>query len=156
MSDLTIKRLQDLELFAGCKRSELRQIDQLVVTIDVPAGRTLSMEGGYGCEFFVLVDGVANLHGASSGEAALLTAGAWFGEQALVDSKPRNATVTTVTPSTLLVFGRREFNTLMSGFPTVRALLGQRPAIDPKPAGVGTPHPGPVPGALALGAVSGQ
>src|SRR6476659_6354754 len=113
MSDVTIKRLQDLELFSGCKRSELRQIDRLVVTVDVPAGRTLSMEGGHGSEFFVLVDGMANLH-AASGEAALLTAGAWFGEQSLIDGTPRHATVTTVTPATLLVFSRREFQSLVS------------------------------------------
>src|SRR3954463_5323893 len=101
-----INRLRNLELFAGCRPSELRQIDQLLVTLDVPAGRTLCTEGTRGREFFVLVDGVANLH-ASNGDAALLSAGSWFGDRALLEHAQRDATITTVTDTTLLVFGQR-------------------------------------------------
>ena len=79
MSRTTIERLRNLELFAGCGRRELERIDQLTVTLQIPAGRRLCAEGARGEEFFVLLDGVANLH-SSSGGASLLGAGAWFGE----------------------------------------------------------------------------
>src|SRR5690348_904026 len=108
MSEATINRLARLPLFAGCRRSQLRKIDRLTVTLDVPAGRPLCREGVRGNEFFVIIDGVANLH-SSNGNAALLTKGAWFGERALIEHTTRDATVTTVTDATVLVFGRREF-----------------------------------------------
>src|SRR3954453_2367685 len=134
MSDVTIRRLQAIELFAGCRRSELRKIDQLLVTIDVKAGRTICREGARGAEFYVLLDGVAHLH-TSSGEAFMLDAGTWFGERALLDNAQRNATVTTVTDATLLVFGRREFNTLCADFASVRVRLEQQ--VEREPVGVG-------------------
>ena len=122
MSRTTIERLRNLDLFAGCGRRELERIDQLTVTLQIPAGRRLCAEGARGQEFFVLVDGVANLH-SSSGSAALLGAGAWFGEGALLDGAPRRATIATVSDTMVLVFGRREFRALWSDFPTVRARL---------------------------------
>ncbi|HEY3831388.1 MAG TPA: cyclic nucleotide-binding domain-containing protein [Acidimicrobiia bacterium] len=125
MSDITIRRLRNLELFRGCNRSELEKIDQLTTTLVFRAGKTLCTEGALAHEFFVLVDGVANLH-SSRGEAALLGPGTWFGEGALINGAHRIATVTTVTDTMVLVFGRREFRTLCTDVPTVLARIERR------------------------------
>ena len=125
MSDITIRRLRNLELFRGCNGSELEKIDRLTTTLVFPAGKTLCTEGAPAHEFFVVADGVANLH-SSRGEAALLGPGTWFGEGALIDGAHRIATVTTVTASMLLVFGRREFRTLCTDVPTVLARIERR------------------------------
>ncbi|HEY1738971.1 MAG TPA: cyclic nucleotide-binding domain-containing protein [Acidimicrobiia bacterium] len=125
MSDITIRRLRNLELFRGCNRSELEKIDRLTTTLVFGAGKTLCTEGGRAQEFFVLVDGVANLH-SSRGDAALLVPGTWFGEGVLVNGAQRVATVTTVTDTMLLVFGRREFRTLCTDVPTVLARIERR------------------------------
>jgi CRP/FNR family transcriptional regulator, cyclic AMP receptor protein len=122
MSGVSIRRLAALELFAGCRRTTLERADQLGSTIDVAAGRTLCKEGEPGTEFFVLLDGEAEVR-TEAGTVAVIRPGAWFGEAALLDATPRRATVTTTTPATIIVFGKREFNGLLSIAPSVRNRL---------------------------------
>ena len=151
MSKVTLRRMGALELFGGCRRSQLARIDQLGVTLVVRPGRALCVEGARGAEFFVLVDGLLDVR-ASIGTVALLRAGAWFGEAALIDNAPRRATVTTRTESMLIVFGRREFNTLLEIAPQVRARL-QRSASLVVHEAVPTRQPWyqPIPSGLPLG-----
>jgi CRP-like cAMP-binding protein len=118
MASSSISRLKSLELFTGCSRADLAAIDRLGVTLDLPAGTTLCAEAHPGLEFFVLLEGVAEVH-TVAGTAAVLRPGAWFGEIALIDGAPRRATVTSRTPVTVLVFGKREFGTLRSVNPDV-------------------------------------
>jgi voltage-gated potassium channel len=122
MSKATMQRLGRLELFEGCRRSQLEKIDELGGTLVVPSDQTLCVEGTPGAEFFVLVDGLVDVR-TSTGTHALLRPGAWFGEAALIDKAPRRATVVTRTASMLIVFGRSEFNTLLEIAPQVRTLL---------------------------------
>ena len=88
----------------------------------MPAGRTLCQEGEAGAEFFVLLDGEAEVRTEAQTLGAI-RAGAWFGEAALLDGAPRAATVTTTTRATIIVFGKREFNGLLSIAPSVRSRL---------------------------------
>ena len=76
----------------------------------------LVAEGEVGKEAFVIVEGNAVV---SRGGEVLNTIGPGnpFGEMALVDRSPRNATVTASTPMRLLVIGQREFVGLMDGSP---------------------------------------
>jgi CRP-like cAMP-binding protein len=122
MSAVTIRRLEGIELFRGCRKSQLEWIDRLGITVVRPAGRTLCSEGKPGSEFFLLVDGLVEVH-SSGGRLALLHAGAWFGETALLHNTVREASVTTVVDSMLIVFDRREFNTLRDLAPQVRQRL---------------------------------
>ena len=122
MSKSTIRRLAALELFVSCRRSQLEQIDRLGVTLDVPAGRILCVEGQPGDEFFVLLAGVADVRTAS-GTAALVFPGGWFGETALIDGAPRRATVAARCDSTVLVFNRAEFIDLLRIAPAVARRL---------------------------------
>jgi CRP-like cAMP-binding protein len=122
MSKATIQRLSHLELFEGCRRSQLAKIDQLARPLVVPPEQTLCVEGTPGAEFFVLVDGLVDVR-TSAGTCARLCPGAWFGEAALIDNTPRRATVVTRTASMLIVFGRSEFNTLLEIAPQVRTRL---------------------------------
>jgi CRP-like cAMP-binding protein len=127
MSRITLDRLGSFDLFARCRRADLAAIDRLGVTVDLPAGRTLCSEGTPGKEFFVLLAGFVDVCTAF-GTAALLRPGAWFGEAALLDGAPRRATVTTRTPVTVIVFGKREFNALLAVKPRIRAQLEQTTA----------------------------
>ncbi len=124
MSKSTIRRLASLELFASCRRSELEAIDRLGVTLDVPAGRVLCLEGQPGEEFFVLLSGSAEVR-STSGAAALVFPGGWFGETALLDGAPRRATVAARCDSTVLVFNRIEFAQLLHIAPALHARLQQ-------------------------------
>jgi CRP-like cAMP-binding protein len=122
MASTTIARLKSVELFTGCSRSQLTAIDRLGVTLDLPAGATLCTEARPGAEFFVLLAGLAEVR-TVSGAAAVLRPGAWFGEIALIDHTPRRATVTSRTPVTVLVFGKREFNGLRGVNPHIEECL---------------------------------
>jgi CRP-like cAMP-binding protein len=122
MSKATIRRIAGLELFSDCRRAELAQIDQLGTTIDVPAGRTLCNESAPGYEFFVLLAGDVDVR-TSAGTVALVHAGGWFGELALLDGEPRRATVTATTDVRVTVFDRREFNCMLAVAPSVRAVI---------------------------------
>jgi hypothetical protein len=134
----TISRLRDLELFTGCGRGDLAVIDSSGATLDVPSGRRLCTEGTTGEEFFVLLTGLAEVSTAS-GRLAVLGAGGWFGEVALLTRSPRRASVLTIAASTLLVFGQREFRTLLDIAP-VRARLERSAQLV---VGDSTPRPRP-------------
>jgi CRP-like cAMP-binding protein len=122
MPNKNTRRLASLDLFAKCRRADLVTIDRMACTIDLPAGRRVCTEGEHGAQFFVLLEGLAELRTAS-GTMAMLHPGAWFGETSLLDGAPRRATVISKTPITLLVFGKREFQSLLALAPFVRLEL---------------------------------
>lgn len=122
MRTTPIQRLAAVDLFADCRRSDLTRIDQLGCTLTLPGGRTLCTEGAEGNEFFVLVDGCAEVR-TQQGTVALLHPGAWFGETALLGGGTRRATVTTLTEVIVVVFGKREFRALLDVEPNIRARL---------------------------------
>lgn len=110
-----------MPLFVGCAGKELAQIAHVADEIDFKAGKTLIREGAPGSEFFVLLQGAAEV--TRGGEKIdELGPGDFFGEVALVSEAPRNASVTTTTPVRALVVTTASF----------RALLEHAPAIESK------------------------
>lgn len=116
MADDYLEHLRAVPLFATCSNADLAAIAAAVDELEVEAGRVLVAEGEVGKEAFVIVEGEAVV---SRGGEVLNTIGPGnpFGEMALVDRSPRNATVTASTPMRLLVIGQREFVGLMDGSP---------------------------------------
>ncbi len=105
-------------LFGGLSKRELGQVASIADEIDLPADKLLIREGEHGREFFVLLEGEAEV--ARKGKKlATRRAGEFFGEIALVSNLPRIATVTTRKPVRALVIRDVEF----------RALLRKEPAI---------------------------
>jgi CRP-like cAMP-binding protein len=111
--------LRRVPLFAGLRDRDLAEIERLVDEIDVPAGSRLTREGAFGQEFFVIIEGSVRVE-RDGRELNTLGPGDFLGEIALLDGKPRSATVTTVEPSRLLVLGHREFHSLIDTRPDVR------------------------------------
>jgi CRP/FNR family transcriptional regulator, cyclic AMP receptor protein len=105
-------------LFAGLAKRELGQVAALADEIDLPAEKVLIREGERGREFFVLLDGEAEVT-RKGRKLATRRTGEFFGEIALVSSLPRVATVKTRKASRVLVIRDVEF----------RALLRKAPAI---------------------------
>jgi CRP/FNR family cyclic AMP-dependent transcriptional regulator len=106
-------------LFSRCSKRELQRIAQLADEIDLPAGKELTTEGARGREFFVILDGKADVQrGASS--VASLGPGDFFGEIALVTDVPRTATVTATTPIRALVITDRAFRELLRASPQIQ------------------------------------
>src|ERR671930_2110843 len=105
-------------LFAGLSKSELGQVASIADEIDLPADKVLIREGERGREFFVLLEGEAEV--ARKGKKlATRRAGEFFGEIALVSTLPRIATVKTRTPSRALVIRDLEFRQLIQRTPAI-------------------------------------
>ena len=85
----------------------------------MPAGQVLTTEGDSGREFFVLVDGAADVR-RNGRKVGTLGSGDFFGEIALVSERPRTATVTTTGPVLLLVVTDRAFRELMRNMPSIQ------------------------------------
>ena len=110
--------LRDIWLFSACSNSQLRTIRRAIEEVVVPKGRVLCEEGSIGREFFFIVEGKASVS-RDGRRAATLGPGAYFGELALLDRKPRSATVISDTEMTLLVLEQRRFNGLLDEMPAL-------------------------------------
>ena len=110
--------LKSIWLFSSCTTSELRKIRGSLDEVEVPAGKVLVEEGRIGQEFFLIVDGTAAVL-RSGKKVAILGPGGHFGELALLDRRPRSATVVSETEMDLLVLSQRQFNSLLEVVPTI-------------------------------------
>jgi CRP/FNR family transcriptional regulator, cyclic AMP receptor protein len=108
--------LAKVPLFSACSKKELQLIARRAERVKVPAGKVLVREGAAGAEFFVILDGTADVtrHGQ---RVATLGPGDSFGELALLDRSPRNATVTAKTEMDVAVLGQREFAAMIDEVP---------------------------------------
>jgi CRP-like cAMP-binding protein len=113
-----IELLKRVPLFAGCSKKELARIATLADEIDFRPGKTLIREGAPGREFFILVDGSAQI---SRKGKRIDTAGPgdFFGEMALLADQPRNATVITTSDVDALVVTARSFRDLIGDNPLI-------------------------------------
>lgn len=105
-------------LFAGLGKQQLARVAAIADEIDLPEGKALTREGERGREFFILLEGEAEVR-RNGRKLATRRAGEFFGEVALLSDVPRIATVTATSPVRALVIRDREF----------RALVEQTPAI---------------------------
>jgi CRP/FNR family transcriptional regulator, cyclic AMP receptor protein len=105
-------------LFEHCSRRELDALQRVTTAMEVPPGRVLATQGETGREFFVIVDGSADVTRGRT-RVGVLGPGAFFGEMSLLEHKPRAATVTTLEPTTVLVLNTREFDSVVKTMPSV-------------------------------------
>jgi CRP-like cAMP-binding protein len=103
--------LRQIPLFSGLEDRDLESLSEEFNERHFPAGQAIALEGEGGLVFFVVEKGEAEVevHGDPVGT---LGPGASFGEIALIDRRPRTATVTAKTDLTcysLPVFVFRPF-----------------------------------------------
>jgi CRP/FNR family transcriptional regulator, cyclic AMP receptor protein len=114
--------LATIPLFKNLSAKQLAAVSGLVTPLDVKQGRVLIREGEIGREFFVVVDGEAEVR--RNGEVvAVRGAGTFFGEMALLFDRPRNASVVARTDMTIEVIERQDFRRLLDAFPDLYAPL---------------------------------
>ncbi|MGB7293499.1 MAG: FAD-dependent oxidoreductase [Thermodesulfobacteriota bacterium] len=91
-------------------------------------GDYIIMEGDPGTNFFVISNGeVEVVRGGKERESpdilAVLGPGDFFGEMALIDNRPRNASIRALTPVEVLVMGRNIFQQISSALAPFREIL---------------------------------
>ena len=116
--DQRLERLSSVSLFRALSRKELETLARAADAIEVPAGATLVQEGSTGREFFIVLSGEVSVRVADQ-EVAVLKEGEWFGELAIIDPAPRDATVTALSPCELLVIDARRFGPLLEEVPVL-------------------------------------
>ena len=114
--DTKLADLGRLWLFSSLSKKELGTIARRADEVRVPAGKVLTAEGKPGHEFFLIIEGQANVERGGR-VIATLTPGQYFGELSLLDRGPRSATVVAATEMNLLVLGQREFSGVLDEVP---------------------------------------
>jgi CRP-like cAMP-binding protein len=116
--DAKVDLIRKVPLFSKLPKAALRRVASLADEIDLPEGRTLTREGDRGREFFVLLEGSADVR-RKGRKVNTLGEGDFLGEIALVSKAPRTATVTTTAPTKALVITDRGFAALMRESPQI-------------------------------------
>jgi CRP-like cAMP-binding protein len=112
VADARAARLKAVPLFAHCTAKQIQFIATQVEDMDFPTGRVLCKEGQSGGDFFLLIDGAADVT-RKGRRIAKMVPGDFFGEIAVVDGGPRTATVTTTESTRCLVLGPRQFQNVV-------------------------------------------
>ena len=111
-------KLAEVPLFQGLSHKQLREISGLMTEVNLKAGKVLTREGSLGQEFIVVLDGEIEIsHGGKP--FATRGAGTYVGEIALLDNRPRTATVTAKTDVVAEVLDRREFTAMLEKSPDI-------------------------------------
>ena len=131
-----IELLKKVPLFSLCSNRELAEIAILADEVDLRQGKELIREGARGREFFVLLEGRADVT-KNGRRINRMGAGEFFGEIALVARSPiRTATVTATTPVRVLVITAQNFRRLLERSPDLRLKVLEALAERVGPAGI--------------------
>ena len=111
--------LQKTELFAELPETELKAVSQIANEVSYPAGSMLFEEGDEGDSLYLMVDGKVSIIKADTEVLFFDEKGYCLGEVALIDNKPRSATVKTVRPTQFLRITRNDFFNAMAREPRI-------------------------------------
>lgn len=115
-----VELIKSVPLFEELSRRHLDEVAGIADEIDLREGKELTKEGRPGREFFVLIEGSADVNKGSR-RVNQMGPGDFFGEIALVTKRPRTATVVATSPVRALVITDRSFRTLLERQPEIQA-----------------------------------
>ncbi|MBT8217223.1 MAG: ATP-binding cassette domain-containing protein [Acidimicrobiia bacterium] len=115
--EISPARLAAIPLFSEIAPDELAELADRFAADHFVAGEDVFAEGDPADRFHVIARGVVEvMHRDEDGQEeviAHLEDGDFFGEMALLDDAPRNATIRAVTPTLTLSLDRRQFESLL-------------------------------------------
>jgi CRP/FNR family cyclic AMP-dependent transcriptional regulator len=116
--DGKIELIRKVPLFSKLDKKGLADVAHIADELDLPKGKMMAEEGDRGREFFVLLEGEADV---TKGDRSInrLGEGDFFGEIALVTQMPRTASVTATSDVRVLVITERDFAALLKRSPQV-------------------------------------
>jgi CRP-like cAMP-binding protein len=114
--------LQQVPTFGACSEQELEHLLDLAEMRAVEGGTEVLREGDFGDEFFLVAQGDVAV-ARRDRPVAQLGPGSFFGELALFDDAPRNASVSAVGPTAFVVFNRAGFRRALDDVPALRDSL---------------------------------
>jgi CRP/FNR family transcriptional regulator, cyclic AMP receptor protein len=114
-----VELIKGVPLFAECSKKELSEVAGIADEIDLREGKELTKQGGVGREFFILVEGTAEVRKGTR-RVNMLGPGDFFGEISLIRHTPRTATVVATSPVRTLVITERSFRSLLEHQPGIQ------------------------------------
>lgn len=127
MADALTESLSRVWIFGGLAEDELARLSDLARIKAYKARETIVEKGDEANEFFVLLRGRAKVstQGSDGADAAInvMGPGEVFGEVAILDGRPRSATVTTLEECELAVVDKRAFHDLLASSPPIAVKL---------------------------------
>jgi CRP-like cAMP-binding protein len=116
--DELISGLGAVPLFGACSKRDLGIVARHMQILSVPAESALTTEGELGDGFFVIIEGRAEVS-RQGRPVTTLGSGSYFGELALLDPAPRDATVVAQTTMIIGVMGARVFRAMVRDVPAL-------------------------------------
>lgn len=122
--DGKVELIKKVPLFSRLSKKGLEEVAHIADELDLPTGKQMAEEGDRGREFFVLLEGEADV---KKGDRTINTMGPgdFFGEIALVTKMPRTASVTATTDVRVLVITERDFGALLKHSPEVSRCVAE-------------------------------
>lgn len=118
--DAKAEWIKGAPLFANLSKRDLSQVAHLADEIDLREGKEITRQGAPAREFFVLLEGEADVR-KNGRRINQLGPGDFFGEIALVSDSPRTATVTATSEVHALVITDRDFRRLLKEQPGIQS-----------------------------------
>ena len=123
--NVKVEALKRAPLFEELSKKELTTLASATDDLAVEPGTVLCREGRTGTEFFVIVDGDADVTRGGK-KIATLTGGDFVGEIALLTTAKRTATVTVTTPLRCFVLTQSAFRRVLAESPSVQVKVMKR------------------------------
>lgn len=117
--NVKVEALKRAPLFEGLSKKELAELARVTEDLQVAPETVLCREGSLGREFFVVVDGVAEVTKGGK-RLATRSGGEFFGEIALITTTKRTATVTAKTQLRCFILTRGDFRRVLDANPAVQ------------------------------------
>ncbi len=108
--------LSKLEFFEEFSADEIKRIHAMADDVTADAGAVLMEQGDVGQEAFVICSGQAGVY-VNGHRVATIGPGSAVGEMALLDKRPRSATVKALTDLEMLSFDSKRFQELLESMP---------------------------------------
>lgn len=133
MAEIETKQLKQIPLFSRLKRDDLKAVAKLFQRADYPAGSQICRQGQLGRTAYLVVSGElrilwVNATGIEQ-EVGRIGPGTFFGETSLLLGEPRDVTVETTRPTTLLYLEKKDFDLLLRARPALLNALQMRPDV---------------------------
>ncbi len=128
-----------IPLFKELPRIAIQKIADSSRVRLIETGHVVFREGDPAHSFFVVAAGLLEVRRASASEPVRLLTGDFFGEMALLFSRPRKGTVVALMTSELLELEQEVFEAIMREYPTVRERI--RAVASERDASLGSQAP---------------
>jgi len=116
--------LPTVPLFAGLNDDEIAAVASMATRRQVAEGERLVEQGRFGDSFFIVASGRALVYIADQYVAAV-GEGSAIGEMALIERRPRNATVVAEGDMVVAEFSLKDFRKLLETYPSANTRINE-------------------------------